>query len=447
MVLLQLIAAAGEALTRTFPATNFVIITPTCLVSILTVLIASLYFFSLCKRTKDPAACRRLGLIGKSNLTDEQDKKYFGTSQPHGEIKWRVKSLWIYPVKSCKGVELDQGIVVGNGMDYDRQFSLARYVRKPKAGADEHEWRFLTQRQLPAMANITTEIWIPEPTTPSYSPNHPHVQSGGVLVVRYPSINTRSSNFKKTWSILTRSTEVVHHVLFNPTSRQIKTHGYCLEPMTIWKDSPRSLKMASTNDDASWLHGLQRYLKAECAIQGISIDLDVPLALFRVSEEGPRQLFRNAPRKEDLGFQPSVGFQDAYPLHIMNLASVRNVGQRLEPSAPPLSARNFRPNIIITGGEAHAEDLWKRINIGNEEYHTACRTVRCLLPNVNPSTGERHKAEPNKTLKAFRCIDAGDPKNACLGMQMVPAVEERRVIKVGDEVRVLETGEHTYIKQ
>lgn len=72
--------------------------------------------------------------------------------------------------------------------------------------------------------------------------------------------------------------------------------------------------------------------------------------------------------------------------------------------------------------------------------------MRCLLPNVNPLTGKRHGSEPNRTLKDFRCIDAGDPKNACLGMQMVPAVQESQ-LQVGDEIQVLETGEHLYIKQ
>jgi len=49
-------------------------------------------------------------------------------------------------------------------------------------------------------------------------------------------------------------------------------------------------------------------------------------------------------------------------------------------------------------------------------------------------------------LKAIRRIDEGDPKNACLGMQMVPAIEASR-IAVGDAITVLETGEHFYIKQ
>ena len=69
-----------------------------------------------------------------------------------------------------------------------------------------------------------------------------------------------------------------------------------------------------------------------------------------------------------------------------------------------------------------------------------------MLPNVNPATGVRHGSEPNRTLKEIRRIDQGDPLNACLGMQMVPMAEFSK-IKVGEEITVLEEGEHFYIKQ
>ena len=69
------------------------------------------------------------------------------------------------------------------------------------------------------------------------------------------------------------------------------------------------------------------------------------------------------------------------------------------------------------------------------------------LPNVDPDTALRHPSEPDKTLKAFRCIDPGDHHNACLGMQLVPAKNERFRIRVGDRVEVLERGKHLYLKQ
>ena len=395
-----------------------------------------------------PEACRKLGLRGPSNLADEHDERYKGAvaGQHNGAVSWKVKSLWIYPVKSCRGIELESGTVVGTGMEYDRQFCFAQLSSKfpvsantPQEEKEKHTWKFMTQRSLSAMATIKTEVWVPDPSLPTYSDHHPNIQSGGVLLIKFPHIQSEEGivgKFKDLLASVSGQPERVVHIPLNPTQAQIIEKDYVVDSMEIWKDKPRSLMIASTEKDVPWIQELRSYL-------GITNHM----ALFRVSKnDEPREVYRCAPRKEELGYQSTVGFQDAYPLHIMNLASVRDVGSRLQHDAPPLSARNFRPNIIITGGVAYEEDSWKRTKIGNYEYHVSCRTVRCLLPNVHPLTGKKHGSEPNRTLKEFRRIDAGDPLNACLGMQMVPALVGSK-IQVGDEVTVLETGEHVYIRQ
>ncbi|CAD6587684.1 MAG: hypothetical protein ASARMPRED_003218 [Alectoria sarmentosa] len=403
---------------------------------------------ALHSRQDKPEGCRKLGLNGKSHLVDEHDDRYKGAveGQQNGAATWRVKSLWIYPIKSCRGVELERGTVIGTGMEYDRQFSFAQLSGKFPVSAStpleekaKHTWKFTTQRSLPPMATIKTEVWVPDPSSPTYSGWHPNVQSGGVLVIKFPRIQSDEGFIGKVKDILALvfgQPEREIHIPFNPTPEQIAQNGYAVDDMEIWKDRPRSLIVASTEKDDLWIQELRSYL-------GITNHF----ALFRVSKDDqPREVYRCAPRKEELGYQPTIGFQDAYPLHILNLASVRDVESKLQEGAPPLSARNFRPNIVITGGGAYDEDSWKRIKIGGYHYYVSCRTVRCLLPNVNPITGHRHRSEPNRTLKDFRCIDAGDAKNACLGMQMVPALEDSQ-IQVGDEIKVLETGEHLYIKQ
>ena len=395
-----------------------------------------------------PKGCRKLGLSVNSGLADEHNERYKGSTagQYNGAAAWSVKSLWIYPIKSCRGVELEAGTVTGTGMEYDRQFSFAQLSSKfpvsantPQEEKAKHNWKFMTQRSLPSMATIKTEVWVPDPSSPTYSERHPNVQSRGVLVVKFPHIQFEEGFMGKAKDLLALvfgQPEREVHVPYNPSREQISEKGYAVDDVEIWKDKPRSLIIASTEKDDLWIQELRSYL-------GITNHL----ALFRVSnDDQPREVYRCAPRKEVLGYQPTVAFQDAYPLHILNLASVRDVESKLQKGSPTLSARNFRPNIVISGGGAYAEDSWKRIEIGGFPYHVSCRTVRCLLPNVNPITGEKHGSEPNRTLKDFRRIDAGDPKNACLGMQMVPALKDGR-IKVGDEIEVVETGEHLYIRQ
>ncbi|KAL8792312.1 MAG: hypothetical protein Q9195_005103 [Heterodermia aff. obscurata] len=409
------------------------------------------YLFRGHRQDEHPKGCTKLGLQMQSHLADEHHQQYHMPAKVpmNGIIKPapKVKSLWVYPVKSCRGIELEKGSVTSTGMEYDRLFCFAQLkspfpvsLDTPSAEKSKHQWEFVTQRRFSSMALIKTEIWIPDPASPTYSPESTEVQSGGVLVIKYPSMVETGfwGTLSELWvSIVGKRPDKVVRLPLNPTTRQINEHGYFLEEMKIWKDTPVCLNMGTTIAPNSKL-----FLEELQAVIGCTN----PLALFRITPERSREVYRCAPRKEVLGWQPRVAFGDAYPLHIMNLASVRDVGSKLRAGSFKLSTRRFRPNIIFTGFEAYAEDVWKRIKIGGYEYYVSCRTVRCLLPNVDPTTGEKHPSEPNRTLKSFRCVDEGDIKNACLGMSMVSATPESE-IQVGDVIEVLETGEHYYIKQ
>lgn len=78
---------------------------------------------------------------------------------------------------------------------------------------------------------------------------------------------------------------------------------------------------------------------------------------------------------------------------------------------------------------------------------------RCKMPNVHQSTGERHPAEPDRSLREHRSVDEGAPGSGCLGMQLTPlfANTERpedlaTVLEVGMSIDVLERGAHRYIR-
>ena len=395
-----------------------------------------------------PEGCTKFGLQTRSNLADEHNTRCtFTDSSTRGTQPLpKVKSLWIYPVKSCRGIELHRGDVTRTGMRFDRLFCFAQ-LKSPfpvsldtsQSEKSKHRWKFITQRDFPMLALVKTEIWLPDPSSATYSSRKPYVQSGGALMIKYPYEGDGLGGvLARMWAFFGGGLPHKSVLLpLSPTIEQLKENEYTLEEMEIWKDSPLSWNMANTVGTKSelFMEELQAHL-------GCSN----PLALFRVSPEHHRKVYRCAPRQEQIGWQPEIGFGDAYPLHILNLASVQDVGSKLGEHAPRLGALRFRPNIIFTGLEPYAEDEWKRIKIGGYEYFVSCRTVRCLLPNVDPETGIKDKAEPNKTLKDFRCIDEGAKGMACMGMQMVPA-DDGGQIAVGDSIQILETGKHHYIKQ
>jgi len=59
----------------------------------------------------------------------------------------RVTELWTYPVKSCRGVALDHASVEARGLRWDRHWMVV-----------DTSGRFLTQRDLPAMATIVPTV-------------------------------------------------------------------------------------------------------------------------------------------------------------------------------------------------------------------------------------------------------------------------------------------------
>ena len=400
-----------------------------------------------------PTGCRKLGLKGASNLagehlaqeTDDKSSQKT-TSHPHGG-PYRVKSIWIYPVKSCRGVELYSSTVLQAGLQYDRQFSLAhRITPRPNSKTGEQQspyWKFLTQRDYPLLSQVTTEMWIPDPRNSLYGPDLPYVQSGGAVILTFPHPCRGVSGFfrRRICALFGTSPTKLAIMPFDPTPAQIADAKYTIENFTIWKDTVPALNMG--------VH-IPRELT-----EYLGFPPSTEVSIFRVAEEKEREVFRCAPRKDVLGYQPVVGFADAYPVNILGVASVRALSAMQPHGSARLSARRFRPNILFEGARGFAEDEWKKVRVVSaedrkdergREFFVCCRCLRCKVPNIEPDTGIRDRNEPDTTLRGKRNIDKGAPRLGSLGMQMVPVLKEGKV-QVGDEVVVLEVGEHEYIPQ
>jgi hypothetical protein len=270
-------------------------------------------------RAEQPKGCRKLGMNIESNLLNEFDKKFSEGRPPSTEETsaewWRLKSMWIYPVKSCRGVELNRGTVIATGMEYDRQFTFAQLKRPEPVNApaadktkSDHKWEFITQRQFPLLAKIRTEMWVPDQSVDTYVPHAEDVESGGVIILSFPYQEPGWRGMVAKWGAAVKGTIPEKHfrIPFDPSPVQIEKAGYSYEEMTIWKDRVKGLNMElDIPEDLRYFLGISN-----------------KLGLFRVDNSKLREVHRNAPTEQDLGYQPVTGFQDAVRIFSLSVLSL-----------------------------------------------------------------------------------------------------------------------------
>ncbi|MEE3328346.1 MAG: MOSC N-terminal beta barrel domain-containing protein [Myxococcota bacterium] len=131
-----------------------------------------------------------------------------------------------------------------------------------------------------------------------------------------------------------------------------------------------------------------------------------------------------------------IGFPDGYPVLLISEASLEALNTAVharDPQAEALTMARFRPNIVVRGCEAFAEDDWVRIRIGDVELEIVKPCDRCRVTTVDPETGERGK-EPLQTLARMRKSEQG----VLFGQNCVP--QGTGILHVGHEVQVLAAG-------
>ncbi|MFJ6795324.1 MOSC domain-containing protein [Streptomyces sp. NPDC091268] len=131
----------------------------------------------------------------------------------------------------------------------------------------------------------------------------------------------------------------------------------------------------------------------------------------------------------------TVSLADGYPLLIATLASLDAlnslIAQGRHAAEGPLPMNRFRPNVVVSGAEAWAEDDWRLVAIGDAVFRGARECGRCVVTTTDQATGVRGK-EPLKTLARHRLIG----KSLTFGRLLVPV--RPGTVRLGDEVRVLE---------
>lgn len=238
-----------------------------------------------------------------------------------------ISDLYIYPIKSCAGVRLERSQISARGLQWDREWIIV-----DQAG------RMATQRRLPQLALITPRI----------SETHLHLTAPGMV----PFMISLDAAFSAPIAI------------------------------QVWQDQV----LGSDEGDAvaSWL---SQYLNSEGA----------SYRLLRIHPEAQRHIDiawlnpwqRKTQRQSATLRDTEFAFADGFPFLICNKASLDALNVAIqEQGDAAIRMERFRPNIVISGIEAYAED--NLLSLEGEDYDFAKlkNCTRCKLPNVDPLTAE-----------------------------------------------------------
>lgn len=94
-------------------------------------------------------------------------------------------------------------------------------------------------------------------------------------------------------------------------------------------------------------------------------------------------------RQVDLDFAnvgDQTSFADGFPLLIVSEASIGFLSNKL---GRDISVERFRPNIVLSGCDAFAEDEWKKITINQIEFDLVKPCSRCVIPTLDINSSEK----------------------------------------------------------
>lgn len=303
----------------------------------------------------------------------------------------KISEIWIYPVKSLGGVNLQSSEIDEHGFRYDRQYMIV----EPDHKTGNH--KFFTQRECPQLTLVKVSI----------------NEGLNELNLYYPPQDIS----------LTLPLVIPYDNLEGAT--KFRTF--------IWGEQPESIDLSGLYpeiglffDKIRRMHGSKTTIvapyKRRKVIQGIDTSVAERIA--------------------------SSSFQDYFPGNVICQASLDDLNARVKSKGIHLTSQNFRPNMVFETSGAWDEDDWKKLQIAHgtskSTWLVPCRNIRCRITTVNLKTGMFEQShEPYKTLQSFRRIDKGRPYLPCFGMNLVNNDVGFRVY-AGDNVKILERGDHCY---
>lgn len=263
-----------------------------------------------------------------------------------------VKSIHIYPVKSCRGYELSEATITERGIMHDRSFVLVS-----KGGLA------ITQREFPRLALVVAEM-----------------TDEITLKLTAPEMGELS----------------VEKKVLNEPGTEVSVR--------VWDDTCEAVDQGDYVAD--WF---SNFLASQCRLVTM-----------------PDRFVRPVNKKYATGDQ-QVGFADGFPFLLLSEASLADLNSKLE---YPVPMNRFRPNIVVEGCEAFAEDNWKSFRIGDLVFDVVKPCARCVIITIDQDDAILGK-EPMRTLAGYRQKGS----KVIFGQNLVHHANGK--IRIGDRIELL----------
>lgn len=288
------------------------------------------------------------------------------------DVQACIARLFVYPVKSCAGIEVPEALLTESGLDLDRAWMVV-----------DEQGEFVTQREEPRLALV-----------------QPQFKRGGTeLQLRAPGM-------------------LALHLLVDAVEAPTRVR--------VWNDEVPAYDMGDIA--AQWFSDFLALTE-----QGLPKANAPRYRLVRFDPEHRRLSDRKWTGDAEALNQFSDGYAvlvlGQASLDGLN-ARLRAQGHL------PVDVRRFRPNIVLDGLSEHDEDRVGPLQIETADGPAVLTPVkpcpRCPVPNIDPATA-RSSPEVGDTLQTYR-QDARLRGAVTFGMNAIVSAGVDRMLRVGQPV-------------
>lgn len=282
------------------------------------------------------------------------------------DVQATVSRLFVYPVKSCAGIQVQQAVLRDTGLEWDRAWMVV-----------DAEGLFLSQRECERMVLVQPEI------------------TADALVLRAPGMP-----------------ELRVTLQAQGTPRNVQ----------VWDDTVLALDMGDAA--ALWfseflLFSGLRLVRFDPAVRRLSSPQ------WTQGQDAPNQ------------------FSDGFAVLVTTEAAVEELNSRLQHAGQgPVGVERFRPNVVLSGLDAHDEDHLSLLSFQEQLAQSGQREkaemrlvkpcARCPIPNIDPTTAQSSPAV-SAALQTYRS-DARLNGAITFGMNAMVVQGSGSVLRVGQAV-------------